>query len=377
MRVVLVCDDGNYGIVYPLSAALSEAGRNVMVIRLVVGFGNQLLRVITETRNIANVEEITVSITCRWCRDVKMGSPLLLKLLNFKLKPLKAKIKQAEIIHVFGESVLGSLAQKLAQKSEIPLVLSPNAIDLRSEKFPVSLNNGVKLGSVIKNQTLIIEADFLKNYVWDKNYRIVKPWVVIDGLGYRPKAFGSSLYFVMAGNWNEENPVIARPKLAIKALAAAEQELGKPLILGVIGSGTRISELKLYCASLGIHTQFHGDLSLKDLAREFQKADGFLHPTDFATYPTFMIQALKCGVPIIASQVEGMETYLTAPEQGILVENKLSAWKEALLQFANTEFDNSAIANQHKETFKFEAHVAATLKVYNSLPLGRHDGILG
>lgn len=373
MRIVLLCDNGNYGLVHPLSEALSASGKNVLVIRLVAGSGNQLFKVVTETKNIANVEEITVSITCKWCSDVKLGSPLLLKLLNFKLKLLKAKIKQAEIIHVFGESVLGSLARMIAQSSEIPLVHSPNTIDLLSEKIPVSQNNGVKLGSVIKNQTLIIEADFLKKYVRDKNYRIVKPWVVIDGLGYRPKALGSSLYFVMAGNWNEENPVIARPKLAIKALAAAERELGKPLILGVIGSGTRVVELKEYCTSLGIHTQFHGDLSQKDLAREFQKADGFLHPTDFATFPNFMIQALKCGVPVLASRVDGMDTYLNVPKQGFLTENKLSVWKEALLQFVNSEFDTSEIALQNKDTFTFESAVDAITRLYDAVLLKRQS----
>jgi glycosyltransferase involved in cell wall biosynthesis len=371
MRIVLLCDDENYGLVHPLSLVLSKTGKSVLVIRLVKGFGNQLFTVTTEAKTDSGIEEITVSISCRWCRGLKFGSPILLKLLNFKLKPLNAKIEQAEIIHLFGKSVLGGMARTIAQRCAIPLVHSPNTLDLISGKVPFLLSEDVKSGSNMKEQTLILEADFLKKYVPEISYRIVEPWVAIDGLNHRPKAMGSSLNFLMAGNWNDELPVIARPKLAIKALAAAERELGKPVILGIIGSGTRISELKLYCASLGIHTQFHGDLSLKDMAREFQKADGFLHPTDFATFPNFMIQALKCGVPVLASQVEGIEAYLTAPEQGILVENKLSAWKEAFLQFANTEFDNSAVANQHKETFTFESHVVATLQVYDSLQLGR------
>ena len=373
MRVVLVCDDGNYSLVHPLSLAIGALGNSVVVIRMVKGSGNHLFTVTTEAKTDSGIEEITVSITCRWCRDLKFGSPFLMKLLSFKLKQLKTKIAQAEVIHVFGENVLCSLARKLAQQSEIPLVHSLNTMDLLIEKILVFQNNGVKLGSVIKNQTLIIEADFLKNYVWDKNYRIVKPWVVIDGLGYRPKALGSSIYFLLAGNWNEENPVIARPKLAIKALAAAEQELGKPLILGVIGSGTRIPELKEYCSSLGIHTQFHGDLIQKDLVREFQKADGFLHPTDFATFPNFMIQALKCGVPVLASQVDGMDTYLNVPNQGLLVENKLSAWKEAFIQLKNTEFNYSEIALQNKDTFTIESAVDSITRLYDDILLKRQS----
>jgi len=371
MRIVLLCDDENYGLVHPLSLVLSKTGKSVLVIRLVKGFGNQLFKVTTEAKTDSGIEEITVSISCRWCRDLKFGSPILLKLLNFKLKHLKAKIEQAEIIHLFGESVVGGMARAIAQRCAIPLVHSPGILDIVCGKVPFSEFDNMKSESGIKKQTIILEAEFLKKYVPETSCRIVEPWVATDGLSHRPKALGSSMYFLLAGNWNDELPVIARPKLAIKALAAAEQELGKPLILGVIGNGTRISELKEYCASLGIHTQFYGNLIQKDLVREFQKADGFLHPTDFATFPNFMIQALKCGVPVLASQVEGIETYLTAPEQGILVENKLSAWKEAFLQFANTEFDNSAIAYQHKETFTFESHVAATLQVYDSLQLGR------
>ncbi len=371
MRIVLLCDDGNYSLVHPLSAAISASGNSVVVIRMVEGSGSHLFTVTTEAKTDSGIEEITVSISCRWCRGLKFCSPILLKLLNFKLKHLKAKIEQAEIIHLFGESVVGGMARTIAQRCAIPLVHSPGILDIVCGKVPFLLSEDLKSGSNMNEQTLILEAEFLKKYVPETSYRIVEPWVATDGLSHRPKALGSSMYFLLIGNWNDELPVIARPKLAIKALAAAERELGKPVILGIIGSGTRISELKLYCASLGIHTQFHGDLSLKDMAREFQKADGFLHPTDFATFPNFMIQALKCGVPVLASQVEGIETYLTALEQGILVVNKLSAWKEAFHQFANTEFDNSTIANQHMETFTFESHVAATLQVYDSLQLGR------
>jgi hypothetical protein len=92
MRVVLFCNDGNYSLVHPLSAAISASGNSVVVIRMVEGSGNQLFAVTTEAKIDSGIEEITVSITCRWCRGLKFGSPILWKPLNFKLKHLKAKI---------------------------------------------------------------------------------------------------------------------------------------------------------------------------------------------------------------------------------------------------------------------------------------------
>lgn len=245
---------------------------------------------------------------------------------------------------VFGIHPFGDVMGKICQSAHVPMLLFPSAIEMLSDPIPKKTsfrkNEALRLAS-----TVVVDAQMHLSRLPENTSTLLLPPPLPDEVfRFRPMPLGSSLYVVMAWHWAEENPVVIRPKLAIRALAEVEHQLGRPLILGVIGGGERLQELKDYVKGASLHASFFGELNDEAMARELQRADLFLHPTDFAVHPHGMLAALRCGVPVIASDVDGMAPYLNGSDNGLLIPNKLSAWKEGLLRAVATDFDRNGIA---------------------------------
>jgi glycosyltransferase involved in cell wall biosynthesis len=219
-------------------------------------------------------------------------------------------------------------------------------------------------------QKIFVVSQFLKEktteFVLDKDKLEVIPNVVPSTeFKFRPSAVGSSYYFVMAAKWNKGKRIIKRPRLLIKAVAEASKLLDKPVILGIIGGGDRIPELKKFCAKNDVHAQFHGFLTKEMVAREFQKADLFLHGSEYETFSVVVAEALKCGTPVVASNVAAIPE-LIDESNGLLVENKIQPWVDAICAAMKIPYDNQAIAKSYENKFGYEEIGEMLLSAYKS-----------
>lgn len=358
MRLLLLTGTETAASVLVLAEALRHRGLEVDAVQVSFSRGKGWLSVAMVRKGA--VAELNIS--GRLAKWVSGYYPLLLSILRKMLMPL---IEKETVLHVFGLHPLGAVAGRLMTEIGAGFVISPIAHELLNGlgHLPRPLWRERALSEA---DFVVIESGFLRERLssaWDVS--VIPHFVAGDEFGYRPRPRGSSLYFVMVGRWDDEQPIIARPKLAMKALAQVETELGRPVILGIIGSGPRLPELKNYCAGLNLHGQFHGELEGNELARELQRADLFLHPADYATLPIGMLQAMKCGVPVLASDVQGMDIYLGVEENGILVENRLSVWKAGILRAMQADFDHAAIARFNRDRFSLEETVNELVSLYS------------
>jgi len=252
---------------------------------------------------------------------------------------------------VFGVHPLGTALGRLCGKANVPVVLFPSATEILSEPSSKKALKR-KQDALRTSSTVVVDAEILHSHISPgKKSAVLSPPLPDGVFSFRPMPMGSSLYMVMVWRWDDELPVVARPKLTIRALAEVERELGRPVTLGIIGGGTRLQELKDYVKGAGLHADFHGELDDAALARELQRADLLLHPADLAVHPHGMLAALRCGVPVLASDVEGMAGHLNGDGNGILVPNRLSAWKQGLLRAVSTDFDRGGIAAANSARF--------------------------
>lgn len=350
MKILLLASSQHAESVLSLAEGLRRRGLEVEMVEVDFSRGKGWLSVAMERQDSV----ITLNISGRLANWIGGHYPLLLRIFRKKLAPL---MDADTVVHAFGLHPLGAVGKRLAEAAGARFMLSPTAQELLNGLVHLP-REAWREAALSAANPVIIESEFLKDKLpAAQNVAVISPLVPDEGLGFRPRPQGSSLYFVMAGRWDDEQPIIARPKLAMKALTQVEAELGRPVILGIIGGGTRLAELKTYCAGLNLHGQFHGELEGTALARELQRADLFLHPTDFATFPMRMLQAMKCGVPVLASDVVGMGDLIGNETNGILVENKLSAWKDGMLRATQTDFDHGAIASCNRERFTLEETV--------------------
>ncbi|MFA5184323.1 MAG: glycosyltransferase family 4 protein [Patescibacteria group bacterium] len=94
--------------------------------------------------------------------------------------------------------------------------------------------------------------------------------------------------------------------------------------LTIIGTGDRQTEYKDLAAALGLsgRVNFAGKVSEDDLIRAYQNADLLILPSinTNEAFGIVLIEALACGVPVIASDLPGVRRVFTDHQEGLLAQ---------------------------------------------------------
>ena len=111
---------------------------------------------------------------------------------------------------------------------------------------------------------------------------------------------------------------------AFAIVKQSEYSSGKLLKLKIAGDGELKAELIELAIKLGINDDviFTGMLQQADLIDFLQSLDLYIHASLGETMSTAMMQVMACGLPIIASDVDGINNMITKSVTGILVPPK-------------------------------------------------------
>lgn len=143
--------------------------------------------------------------------------------------------------------------------------------------------------------------------------------------------------------------------------------------LDIIGEGGLKPNYEALSRQLGISRQvsFPGKLSETNLIRAYQGADLLILPSinKNEAFGLVLIEALACGVPVIASRLPGVRTIFTNQQEGLLVqpgdiddlknklefilenETKRQEMSRAARSLAETKYDEKYIKQQLKTVF--------------------------
>ena len=88
----------------------------------------------------------------------------------------------------------------------------------------------------------------------------------------------------------------------------------------LIGGGEHGEEYRGLASRLGLdrHILFHGELSRPEVAARLREADLFILPSHLETFSVATVEAMACGVPVLATACGGPEELVT-PESGLIV----------------------------------------------------------
>lgn len=103
----------------------------------------------------------------------------------------------------------------------------------------------------------------------------------------------------------------------IVEMAAALRAARPELRWAIIGWGEREAELRALIAANGLEDRVRLLVRRSDVPRLLRAADVFLNVADWEGMPLSMIEAMGAGLPIVATDVEGMSA-LVGPENGRL-----------------------------------------------------------
>ena len=128
--------------------------------------------------------------------------------------------------------------------------------------------------------------------------------------------------------------------------------------LNIIGTGNEHDNLAKRISNANLSENIHllGSRTASEIATMLNQSDVFVLPSRMETFGVVYIEALACGLPVIATPCGGPEEFITE-QNGLLVPiEDVEALSEAIKQmfYHHQEYNRQAIANDCKARFSSE-----------------------
>jgi glycosyltransferase involved in cell wall biosynthesis len=151
--------------------------------------------------------------------------------------------------------------------------------------------------------------------------------------------------------------------MMLKAVALVRQRQPN-VVLALIGEGPQKPLLEQQARELGVAdaVRFVGYLSQSSTPSWYRSADVFALSSDFDNSPNVVLEAMACGLPVVATDVGGLREYVNPPAHGVLTpKGDADAFAAALLYYLNDEDRARATGrdNRHAAVTRFSWAVSA------------------
>lgn len=290
------------------------------------------------------------------------------------------------VVHFFGAGlplIVSALFLKLLGKKITATVLAANvgteAGSLKERYFPF----GLLMNSILKNvdffiaMTDEIKEALLRDGFKEEKVRMIPNWVDTNKFCPIAPAMKSSLRKKLG--FNESLSVLFVGRLVYRKGADLIIRAWKEVILAnpssvlmIAGTGIEQDNLKSLAREMGIEKDvlFLGHINNAD---EYLKAvDIFVFPSRQEGMPTILLDAMACGLPVIASKIGGVVDVVEDGKAGILFEYEdvsgLSTALSGLIRDKETR-DRLGVEARKKITEKYSIDRVADdyIKLYKCL----------
>jgi glycosyltransferase involved in cell wall biosynthesis len=116
--------------------------------------------------------------------------------------------------------------------------------------------------------------------------------------------------------------------LLIKAMSRIKTK--NRLILKFVGQGSATESLKQFAKAKGVHLEIVSPLSHSKLPKVYNQALLFVLPSLIEGQPKVLLEAMSCGLPVIASRIPAHEEIIDHGVNGLLSESTTQGLAEAI-----------------------------------------------
>lgn len=199
---------------------------------------------------------------------------------------------------------------------------------------------------------------YLESCGLEARYEVVPNVVDLDHFAHRPRGDSGKVRRLVAVT--RMTPIKGVPDL-LEALRLVKSEGWH---CDLIGGGERLEE---YRALGDDRVTFHGELHRPEVAARLRQADLFVLASRLETFSVATVEAMACGVPVVATACGGPEE-LVGPESGEIVPpGDPTALARAIDRALSRSFDSGAISRSVAGRFGAEAVGARLREVYESV----------
>jgi glycosyltransferase involved in cell wall biosynthesis len=160
----------------------------------------------------------------------------------------------------------------------------------------------------------------------------------------------------------------------LKAVARVKEQTDTPFVLKILGDGVERANLEEQTGELGLasYVQFEGWVNRAEIVTYYQTADLFVTASIWEGMPNTVLEAMACGLPIIAGEVQGCEDLVHRGENGYLVPAQDErALAEAIHQLLDNDLERERMGRQSRKiverTFAWKRIAEAYAGVYTEV----------
>lgn len=282
-----------------------------------------------------------------------------------------------EIVHAHSVFPAGDAVVRLFARHEIPTVVTEHASSVITGRLRLDELRALQR-SVSLSDAFICVSAALKNAVvkltgTHKEIAVI-PNVVDARFGIGDVKKREGFVFASIGN------LLPGKRFDLTLSAFREAFANDPSItLRIIGDGPLRDSLTAKANELGISDRvgFEGRLSRAQVAEALQESDALVLPSDFETFGVVYIEALACGLPVVATRNGGADDIVTERCGKLVDVGNLSQLIQAM-RFVYEHYDmydKQLIARECRERFGGEAVSAKLYEVYQTVLRKEGGGI--
>jgi len=332
------------------------------------------------------INSIKVECYDSWNLGFRLGIPYPVPSFN-SYKTFVEAIRSSDLIHVHGHPYVSSfIAAKLTKKYSKPLVLTQHNTFIEYNRFWnffEKLNDRVIGKQILKlADRIIVVSNATRNYVLGlgaNSEKIVMLHNGVDTLRFRPLNDSKKEIRKNLGITDNSKVALTVRRLVYKngidtLLKSAEKVVKKDpdIFFLIIGGGPDLSEIKIRIQKLRIEKNIKllGFILDKELPLYYNSADFFILPSKSGEgLPLVSLEAMACGLPVIATDVGGIKEILDAKYSIIVPPDDPDSMEKAILDLSqrkNTRIKKGlrlSIESKHS----WDKNVQNLIKIYEEL----------
>lgn len=281
-----------------------------------------------------------------------------------KLEKDKANNQLPDVVHVHN-STSAKIAIWIKKEFGIPFVITEHSSSMwnyDAKSDPLKLNDAISLSKA----NMAVSKDFAAHLskMFECQFHYVPNAVDTAFFSRAGKVSSCSkdgvLKLISVGNLTKNK----NHQLAIRAVKLLVEK-GVSVQYTIIGAGAELSFLKKLAAKLNLTTKvvFKGQLDRGAVKECLIESDRFLFPSLRETFGVVLIEAMACGLPVIALNNGGSDSIITNPNVGIISVNEAQFCKD-IEYFILKDYDSDVIVNFTHKLFSYSSVVDRLISLY-------------
>lgn len=271
--------------------------------------------------------------------------------LKLLYKRIEKTFNRPDIVHAHFLG-MGVLAADLCSRENIPLVITEHSSIINTEKIAAVTAKRAKYAYARANRVIAVSTALSKNIKKHTNVdAIVVPNIVnLPQVDVLPSVKNNEFRFISAGNLKSSKGF----DVLIRAFAEVEK-VNPDIKLMIMGAGSEGQRLKKQVRDMGLENKisFFGIYARSQFVQELLQSDAFVLATKSETFGVVFVEAMSCGLPVIATRSGGPED-IVDESNGLLVDvDDEKGLAEAMLNIINNigRYNKEDISNNTKLRF--------------------------